>query len=182
MSQDKKPNANTRTMKKAILVVAGMFGFGYLLVPMYNALCSALGVNGQTAQVSEAKLDKVGIDKSRYVTVEMNTMVNSRLPWRFKANKHSVRVHPGQVTKVEYEIDNQSSDKIVGQAIHSVMPTEATSYFKTAKCFCYTQQTLQPNQKKKLYVVFMVSPKLPKNIESLVLSYNFLRADKFATK
>ena len=112
----------------------------------------------------------------------MNTMVNSQLPWKFKSEKHSVQVHPGKVTRVEYEIVNQSSDKIVGQAVHSVMPTEATTYFKTAECFCYTQQALKPNEKKKLSVVFMVDPRIPKDITNLVLSYNFLRADKFASK
>lgn len=182
MEQRDLGQANRRVLKKALLAVVGMFAFGYALVPMYNALCQVLGVNGQTQKVTEEKMSKVLVDESRLVTVEMNTMVNSRLPWAFKSKVHSIQVHPGKVTRVEYEIVNQSSDKIVGQAIHSVMPNEATSYFKTAECFCYTQQALQPNEKKKLFVVFMVDPRIPKEIESVVLSYNFLRADKYASK
>lgn len=174
--------ANQRTLKKTLLIVLAMFGFGYALVPMYNALCQALGVNGQTEKVTVENLNKYGVDESRLVTVELNTMVNSRLPWAFKSEVQSIQVHPGKVTRVDYEIVNQSSDKIVGQAIHSVMPVEATTYFKTAECFCFTQQALNPNEKKKLAVVFMVDPKIPEDINTLVLSYNFLRADKFAEK
>ena len=182
MSKADIHKANQRTLKKTLLVVVAMFGFGYALVPMYNALCQALGVNGQTANVTAETLSKVGVDESRLVTVELNTMVNSRLPWAFKSEVQSIKVHPGKVTRVDYEIVNQSNDKIVGQAIHSVMPTEATTYFKTAQCFCYTQQTLKPNEKKKLAVVFMVDPRIPNDIKTLILSYNFLRADKFAGK
>ena len=36
---------NRRMLMKLLVVVAVMFGFGYALVPMYRAICDALGIN-----------------------------------------------------------------------------------------------------------------------------------------
>lgn len=182
MSQQNTEKANTRVLKKSLLVVAGMFAFGYALVPFYNLVCQALGVNGQTEQVTEQTLSKTEIDKSRLVTVELNTIVNSRLPWAFKPEIDKVKVHPGELKRIKYVTVNQSGKKIVGQAIHSVMPPEAAMHFKKTECFCYTQQSLNPGETREMTVLFMVDPRLPKEISTVTLSYNFLRADKFATQ
>ena len=36
---------NRRMLGKLLVVALAMFGFGYTLVPMYRAICDALGVN-----------------------------------------------------------------------------------------------------------------------------------------
>ena len=36
---------NRRMLGKLLVVALLMFGFGYALVPMYRAICDALGVN-----------------------------------------------------------------------------------------------------------------------------------------
>ena len=48
------------TLRKAHLIIAGklsllvigMFGFGYLMVPIYNILCDITGLNGKTSSVA----------------------------------------------------------------------------------------------------------------------------------
>ena len=35
-----------------VLSVIGMFGFGFALVPLYDVMCEALGINGKTNTVS----------------------------------------------------------------------------------------------------------------------------------
>ncbi len=36
---------NLRMVGKLVVIAALMFGFGYALVPMYRAICTALGIN-----------------------------------------------------------------------------------------------------------------------------------------
>jgi len=36
---------NRRMLAKLLVIAAVMFGFGYALVPMYRAICEALGIN-----------------------------------------------------------------------------------------------------------------------------------------
>ena len=45
---------NRRMLGKLVVVVAMMFGFGYALVPMYRAICDALGIN--VLSLTEQKL------------------------------------------------------------------------------------------------------------------------------
>ncbi|HED17492.1 MAG TPA: cytochrome c oxidase assembly protein, partial [Gammaproteobacteria bacterium] len=71
---------------------------------------------------------------------------------------------------------------ITGQAIYSVMPIEAAMYFKKTDCFCFKQQLLKSGEEKDMPVVFVVDQGLPANINNIVLSYTFLRADKYASK
>lgn len=39
---------------KMLLLAAGMFGFGYLMVPIYDVICDITGLNGKTGRVSTA--------------------------------------------------------------------------------------------------------------------------------
>ena len=36
---------NARMVKKLVVVAAGMFAFGYALVPLYRAICEVTGIN-----------------------------------------------------------------------------------------------------------------------------------------
>lgn len=178
--QEQVRKANLRVMRKTILVVVAMFGFGYALVPLYSALCQALGINGQTEQISIAQLNRTEVDKTRTVTVEFDAVVNSKLPWEFKPLVRKVTVHPGEMKQVAYLAKNMSGSAIVGQAVHSVNPPQAAGHFKKTECFCYSQQKLKSGESKEMPVVFMLDPELPKGINTVTLSYTFWRADKYA--
>ena len=173
-------SANNRVIQKSLLTVVLMFGFGYALVPIYNLVCEAFGINGQTEKITEAELRKTGIDKSRVITVEFDANISNSLPWTFGPKISSIKVHPGEVKKINYVAKNLSGSTIVGQARHSVVPQEAASYFKKTECFCYSMQTLKSGEKKDMPVVFMIDPGLPKNITTVTLSYTFFKLDKQA--
>lgn len=178
MSNRNKKQANVRTLRRALLVAVGMFGFGYLLVPIYNSVCEALGINGQTSQVSAAA--KLEADPERTVTITFDANVNTKLPWSFKPLTQRLEVHPGEFARVAYLAHNLSGADIVGQAAHSVTPQSAAMYFKKSECFCYSQQPLRSGESKEMPVVFVIDPNLPKDIKEITLSYTFLRADRYA--
>jgi len=171
---------NLLMLRKLAVVALGMFGFGYALVPMYLAICEATGVNILALGEKElpgsgnarlAKADNSQIDVSRTITVEFDT--NARGPWQFKPMQNSVQVHPGEMTTVMYEFQNVQDRTMSAQAIPSYAPHEAAAHFNKLECFCFNQYTLAPGEKKQWPVVFVIDPKLAKNVNTITLSYTF---------
>jgi cytochrome c oxidase assembly protein subunit 11 len=162
-----------RSMLIKLVVVAGlMFGFGFALVPMYRAICQITGINNlvqRDATAREAKNTQV--DMTRTVSIEFDA--NARGPLGFKPEQSSLDVHPGEVATVMYRVTNEQGRTIQAQAIPSYAPKQATEYFKKIECFCFTQQTLAANEAKRMPVVFIVDPKLPKDVKTITLSYTF---------
>lgn len=160
---------NRRLSTRLAIVAVGMFGFGFALVPFYNQICAALGVN--SLEQPEAVVN-TQIDRSRTVVIELDANAHN-LPWRFKPLVSHLTVHPGELTTVEYEIVNGSEAPVTAQAVPSYGPLQAAEYFKKIECFCFTQQTLAAGEVRRLPVTFVVDPKLPRSIGSIALSYTF---------
>ena len=160
---------NRRLSRRLAIVAVGMFGFGFALVPFYNQICAALGINnlGQPEAVVNTQ-----IDTSRTVTIELDSNAHD-LPWRFRPLVSHVQVHPGQLMTVEYEVSNARGAPVTGQAVPSYGPQHAGEYFKKLECFCFTQQTLAPGETRRMPVVFVVDPKLPKDVNTIAVSYTF---------
>jgi cytochrome c oxidase assembly protein subunit 11 len=54
-------------------------------------------------------------------------------------------------------------------------------YFRKVECFCFKQQTLQPNEARQFPVVFVIDPKIPKSVDTITLSYTFFEVGGPAT-
>jgi cytochrome c oxidase assembly protein subunit 11 len=172
-----------RLLLGKLLVVAGlMFGFGYALVPMYRAICDALGINVLSLsdqRVSRGWLggskadgsDNSQVDLTRTITVEFDA--NSRGPWEFKPAQSSLQVHPGQLNTVMYEFRNVQDRTMMAQAIPSYAPRQAEPHFNKLECFCFNQYTLKPGESKRWPVVFVIDPRLPRDVTTITLSYTF---------
>jgi cytochrome c oxidase assembly protein subunit 11 len=150
--------SNRRTGLKLMGVALGMFVFGYALVPLYDVLCDATGLNGKTGRVEAVATGKV--DATRWVTVEFTGNSMSGLPWEFGPQKKTVRVHPGEVTVAYYEARNTANETITGQAVPSVAPGTAAAHFKKIECFCFSQQQLEAGEQKLMPIRFVVSADL----------------------
>ena len=165
---------NLQMFGKLGVIAVLMFGFGYALVPLYKRICELTGSNVLSTQESTAAAPaakNTQIDTTRYVTVEFDA--NARGPWRFRPTVNSVRIHPGELANVVYEVVNKQSRVIHAQAIPSYAPQESASYFRKLECFCFKQQTLGPNEARQMPVAFYVDPALPKNVTTITLSYTF---------
>jgi cytochrome c oxidase assembly protein subunit 11 len=169
--------ANLGMVGKLVVVACLMFAFGYAMVPMYKSICKALGINvlALTEQdipgVSATTKPNTQVDLSRTISVEFDA--NSRGVWEFKPEVRSLQVHPGQMTTVMYEFRNTQSRTMAAQAIASYAPKQATSHFNKLQCFCFNEYTLKPGESKRWPVVFVIDPKLPKDIATITLSYTF---------
>ena len=170
------PTENRHMGRKLLVVVVMMFGFGYALVPMYRAICDALGIN--VLSVSELQVPGIApapvngqVDASRSITIEFDA--NARGPWDFKPAQHAMTVHPGEVATVMYEFRNRQNRTMSAQAIPSYAPSQAMAHFNKLECFCFSEHTLQPGESRTWPVVFVVDSKLPRDIRTITLSYTF---------
>lgn len=170
--------ANRRMTAKLLVVVGLMFGFGYALVPMYRAICDALGIN--VLSLAEQRVQNwsgsrvqpnTQVDRTRTITVEFDA--NARGPWDFKPAVRSMQVHPGELTTVMYEFTNVQNRTMAAQAIPSYAPRQASPHFNKLECFCFNEYTLAPGEKRQWPVAFVIDPKLPRDVTTITLSYTF---------
>ena len=171
--------SNLLTLRKLSIVAVAMFGFGFALVPFYKQICEATGINN----VIKADLvSNTQVDAARLVTVEFDSNLNRQMPWTFRPLQTSMRVHPGELITVMYEIRNTANHAVTGQAVPSFGPQVAARYFKKLECFCFTQQTLQPGETRQMPVVFVIEQGLPEEVGTITLSYSFFEIEGAAKR
>ncbi len=161
-------------LKVGLVVCACAFLFGFAMVPLYRVVCEqVLGIKLAEVPVGAAAAEGLVEDTSRTVVVQFVAGVNSRLPWEFAPEQTRIEVHPGKLTEAWFDAHNLSGEPIVGNAVPSVAPSEASLYFSKTECFCFTEQVLQAGESRRMPVRFFVDPRLPAGIGELTLSYTF---------
>lgn len=169
--QPTQQQQNSRLVKKLLFIVVGMFVFAVgVLPPMYDAICDITGLNGKTND-KPADTENAIVQEERTVEVQFLADTDPDMVWDFKPNTFSIKVHPGEIHKVDFHVRNPSTTLIVGQAIPSVSPAQATPYFKKTECFCFNSQELNGGEEMDMPLIFYVDPSLPKSVRTITLSY-----------
>jgi cytochrome c oxidase assembly protein subunit 11 len=176
MEAHQRRQANQRVVKQLAIAAMLMFGFGFAMVPLYDVFCDITGLNGKTGRVELEQALSSTVDEDRLVTVEFLGTVHSDLPWEFKPMIRRIKVHPGEVTEVNYYARNLTDMQVAGQAVPSVAPGKAAKYFNKTECFCFTRQTLAAGEGKEMPLRFVVDPALPEEVRTVSLSYTFFQA------
>jgi cytochrome c oxidase assembly protein subunit 11 len=161
------------TLKLIGLTIA-MFGFGYVLVPLYDAFCALTGLGGRTPNVAEAVVEEP--DESRMVRMEFVSSISPMAPFEFAPESSHLDIHPGQLYTVYFSALNLMDQPLTAQAVPSVTPGLAAQYLKKVACFCFTPQPFAAHEARRLPVVFMVTPQLPRYLDTLTLAYTLYRA------
>ncbi|MDO3721428.1 cytochrome c oxidase assembly protein [Marinobacter sp. chi1] len=162
--------STTRVVGWCMAAVLGMFAFGFALVPLYEVFCEITGINGKTGgryEVTEVS----EVDVNRTVEVQFLAQNGPDMPWVFKPEVRSIKVHPGESVTINYVAENPTSEPMVGQAVPSLSPSEGTLYFHKTECFCFNQQPLEAGERTEMPLVFIVDRELPEHITKLTLSY-----------
>ena len=188
MNQPKNvQQANQRLLKRMVVIGVVMFGFSFALVPLYNVFCDAFGLNGRFVEIEKGQYDAAQqaaaaktsvVDKSRLVTVQFVASRNQNLPWEFHPLQATMKVHPGEVKNVSYFAKNLTNKTIVAQAVPSLSPGLAVKYFSKIECFCFKQQTFQSGESREMPLQFVVDPDLPKDINTITISYTFFDSNR----
>jgi cytochrome c oxidase assembly protein subunit 11 len=161
---------NRRMLTRLSIVAVAMFGFGFALVPFYDHICRALGMNSLVEKSEPAANTQV--DLTRKVTIEFDANAHG-MPWRFQPTVRHLVVHPGQLVNVDYEVANVRASAMTGQAVVSYGPALAGRYVRKLECFCFTQQTLAAGETRRMPVSFVLDASLPADINTVTLSYTF---------
>ena len=178
------PRSHGPLIRRCLLAVAVAGAFGYALVPLYDTLCRAIGLNGKTFQdgrlVTENTTPATGpaarVDLSRKIAVEFTSTVMPGLDWEARPLTHSLEMHPGELHSAIFLVHNRSSQTVTAQAVPSVTPGQAATHFAKIECFCFTQQTLLPGEAREMPVSFIVKPELSDRVSTISLAYAFFPA------
>ncbi len=159
------------TVIKLVTVAVAMFAFVFVvMVPLYDVLCDALGINGKTSGEAYTAA-QAGVDESRQVTIQFVAMNNDGMPWEFRPAQTMMTVNPGASNDTVFFARNPMPDAMVAQAIPSVSPARAAEYFHKTECFCFNQQPLDGRSSADMPLQFIIDRDLPRDISTITLSY-----------
>jgi len=178
-AQPPETRSHARVAGKMLLLACAMFGFGYLMVPLYNIVCDITGLNGKTGRVSveaanESQDNLLAAD--REIIVEFVASINQGGSWVFEPVQKSMKVVPGKLYQTSYYAENLSNQSVVAQATPSVSPFAAAKYFNKTECFCFTRQAFEPKGSRDMPLTFIIDEDLPINIDRVTLSYTFFKS------
>lgn len=159
------------TATKLVVVAVAMFAFVFVvMVPLYNVLCDALGINGKTSGEAYVAA-QAGVDESREITIQFVATNNDGMPWDFGPSQTMMQVHPGASNSTVFLARNPMPEAMVAQAIPSVSPSRAAEYFHKTECFCFNQQPLDGRSAAEMPLQFIIDRDLPDDIRTITLSY-----------
>ena len=158
------------TVRRLLLTVAGMFAFGFAMVPLYDIVCEVTGFNGKTAGRYVVG-EPLEVDEDRVVTIQFLANRNANMPWEFRPRVRRMQVTPGRMNMAEFYVRNRAGDAMTAQAVPSVTPFHAAEYLHKTECFCFEQQQLAGGEELDMPLSFIVDARIPEDVTKLTLSY-----------
>ena len=157
---------------KLSAIALGSFGFGFLLVPLYNVICGITGVGDQSLLLRKAKAAE-HLDPTRTITVEFLGTTASNGTFEFRPLKREIEVHPGKLYSAEFFFHNLTGRDTIAQAVPSIAPSKVTGYFHKTECFCFSPQHFTASEQRDMPVRFIIDPAIPSYVDRITLSYTF---------
>lgn len=162
---------NGKVVKRLLLLVVAMFGFGFAMVPLYDVFCEITGINGKTRN-EVAVYQNQGVNSEREITIQFVSVIKRGMPWEFEPVVSEMKVNPGQIYQTSFIARNVSSEDLTGQAIPSIAPGLAALYLNKTECFCFNEQKLKANEEIEMPLVFFIDEDVPEDVTTLTLSYS----------
>ena len=170
-----------KLVKQLLLLVVGMFGFGFAMVPLYEVFCEITGINGKTSDKAAIYSEQV-VNTDRQITIQFVSVIKRGMPWQFEPQVTEMTVNPGQIYKTAWIAKNTSDKDLTGQAIPSIAPGQAALYLNKTECFCFNEQKLKAHEEVEMPLVFFIDEDVPEDVTTLTLSYSLFNiTDKTKT-
>ena len=121
------------------------------------------------------------------ITINLLTGVHPNLSWKFKPIKPKIFVKPGEVTTVEYTVENLGNKETTGVATFAYFPNQFGSYISKINCFCYDARTLKAKQKSKYTLVLLIDPEVTKDsktkdVKEVTIQFTFFDYEEYKKK
>lgn len=179
---DKQTTQQSRSMRtlltKLFIFPLLMFGFGYLMVPLYDVFCDLTGLNGKTGAISSAQASQMQVDTSREIKVEFSSSINQNGQWEFRPVETSMIVNPGKPYTTTFIAVNKQDKAVISQSVPSVTPNKAAAHFDKMECFCFTEQKFTALEKREMPVTFVVGTAVPQDVDTITLAYTLFTKDQ----
>ena len=167
------PNNSRKHAIVLMIAAAGMFAFGFALVPLYRTFCEVTGLNGRT--VAGARAAVTAPATQREVTIQFLAQAANGMPWEFRPVEKELRVRLGAINTTRFYVRNRAGTAVTGQAVPSVAPGRAAPYLNKLECFCFANQRVEAGAETEMPVRFYIATDLPQQIRTLTLSYTFFQ-------
>ena len=120
----------------------------------------------------------------RPLTVNLLTSVHPALPWSFKPIKPKLFIKPGEVTTIEYEVENLDNKESTGIATFQYFPRDYGNYINKMNCFCYDAKTLKAKESGKYILVMFIDPEVTKNsktknVKEITIQFTFFEYNEY---
>ena len=115
----------------------------------------------------------------KIIKINLDTNVEENLNWKFSTKTNFINAKIGQIYKIDFNVENFSSNETSGKAIYEVKPNFLNKYFVEIDCFCYKKQILLPSEKSTYSITFYIDPKIINDLKAvdirdINISYTFL--------
>ncbi len=156
---------------KLFMIPIVMFGFGYLMVPIYDVFCDITGINGKTGRVSASQAASLEKQQERTIKVEFTSTVNQDGSWDFAPDMPTMVVHPGEPYTTTFTARNKLDEQLISQSVPSVAPSKAAAHFNKTECFCFVEQKFAAFEERAMPLTFIIDPDIPEDVDIVTLSY-----------
>jgi cytochrome c oxidase assembly protein subunit 11 len=153
-----------------------MIGLVYFSVPLYKLFCDITGFQGfnnKTISENYNQDSKAALD----LNVIFTAQVDDGLDWQFEAPAKMV-IHEGVKYDVLFKAKNNTGLETTGTSTFNVLPPKIGPYLFKIECFCFQDQTIQPNEVVEFPVTFYIDPLIlddpeARRVKNVTLSYTF---------
>jgi cytochrome c oxidase assembly protein subunit 11 len=181
-SPEQRKSSETRLLIKLVLFPCAMFGFGFLLIPLYDVFCDITGLNGkfdlspsiidsQSLIQSDSLLPSQTELVSHNVILQFTAASDKQEVWKFQPANSQLDIVTGQQYKTHFTLHNPTNVIMEFTSIPSISPGLAAEYLIKTECFCFQKQILQAGEKVEMPLVFQLRNDTPKDYKKLTLAY-----------
>ena len=188
-SRAKSPSSNSpsnSSNRKVVGLSVGIISVMALLtiysVPLYRLFCEVTGFGGTPVIAEGANKIYTLADPAtaRLLKVSFDTSQSPSLKWQI-TDPNLISVNSGEQVTVYYTATNLLADPTKGMSVFNVTPQGIAPYVHKIACFCFEEQTLKPNETRRMRIDFYISSDLFKeprfnNLSDITFSYSFFEA------
>ncbi|CCK75135.1 MAG: cytochrome c oxidase assembly protein [Oleispira antarctica] len=186
-SHVQRKSPETRLIIKLVLFPCLMFGFGFLLIPLYDVFCDITGLNGkfdlspsvidaQSLIQSDTALSTQQQIESHQVILQFTAASDQQEIWKFQPAQSQLEINTGQQYKTYFTLHNPTNAVMEFTAIPSISPGLAAEFLIKTECFCFQKQVLQAGERVEMPLVFQLRNDTPKDYKKLTLAYRIYAA------
>ena len=118
------------------------------------------------------------------IKINLLTSSHKNLSWKFRPAEPIIFIRPGDVTTIEYFVENLSNKETTGIATFAYYPNQFGTYISKINCFCYDAKTLKPKETEKYSLVIFIDPEATKdsktkNIKEISIQFIFFDYNEY---